>query len=149
MVDMTKFNVGYTTGVFDLFHIGHLNILKNSKSICNELIVGVATDELAENLKGKKPFVPFDERAEIVKNIKCVDRIVPQAIIDEVNDYYLYKFDVIIKGDDWKGTEKWNVLEKRLNAIGVKVVFFPYTKNISSSKTREWLSSIESNSFQM
>jgi glycerol-3-phosphate cytidylyltransferase len=131
--------IGYTTGVFDMFHIGHLNILKKAKSRCDKLIVGITTDKLAEKLKGKKPIFPFKERAEIVKNIKYVDLVVPQKTIDELGDQKKYKFDIIFKGDDWKNTEKWNKLETKFMKKNVKVFYFPYTKHISSTALKEKL----------
>ncbi|MBN1971471.1 MAG: adenylyltransferase/cytidyltransferase family protein [Candidatus Delongbacteria bacterium] len=129
--------VGYTTGVFDLFHIGHLNILKRAKDCCDELIVGITTDELTEKLKGNKPIIPFVERAEIISSIKYVDTVIPQRDINELKDFEKLKFKVIFKGGDWKGTDKWNKLEPEFNKRGVKVIFFPYTKSTSSTKLRE------------
>ncbi len=131
--------IGYTTGVFDLFHIGHLNILKKAKSYCNYLIVGILTDELASQIKNKRPAIPFSERVEIIKSIMYVDKVVAQDHIDEVADYHKYHFNVIFKGSDWKGTEKWMRLEKEFNALGVKVIFFPYTNTTSSTLIRDYL----------
>lgn len=135
---MKKYNVGYTTGVFDMFHIGHLNILKNAKSQCEKLIVGVTTDELAQ-YKHKTPIIPYNERAEIVSAIKYVDKVVPQETMDKMEAYERLKFDVIFVGDDWKGTDKWNKIESDLKAIGVDVVYFPYTQGTSSTILREKL----------
>jgi glycerol-3-phosphate cytidylyltransferase len=131
--------IGYTTGVFDLFHIGHLNILKNAKSKCDKLIVGVTTDELVEKTKKKKPVIPFEERVEIVKNIRWVDEVIPQREINEIKDEEKLKFKIIFKGDDWMGTEKWNNLEKEFKKRDVEVVYFPYTKTTSSTLIREIL----------
>lgn len=131
--------IGYTTGVFDLFHIGHLNILKNAKSQCDYLIVGATTDELAESLKNKKPIIPFSERAEILRGIKYVDEVVGQDKIDELGDWKKYNFDIILKGSDWEGSEKWNKLEEEFAKVNVKVVYFPYTANTSSTLIREIL----------
>ncbi len=136
---MKKDLVGYTTGVFDLFHIGHLNILKKAKSYCDRLIVGITTDALAEELKGKKPAVPFEERYEIVESIKYVDKVVPQEKIDEIGDWEKLKFDIIFKGDDWKGSEKWNNLEKEFETRQVEVQYFPYTQSTSSTILRKYL----------
>lgn len=122
-----------------MFHIGHLNILKNAKSLCDELIVGVTTDELAFQLKNKMPIIPFKERAEIVRAIKYVDKVVPQDEINEWKDWENYKFDVILKGGDWKGSEKWLKLENEFRSVGVKVKFFPYTENTSSTLIKEVL----------
>jgi glycerol-3-phosphate cytidylyltransferase len=127
---MTK---GYTTGVFDLFHVGHLNILKRAKSQCDKLIVGVTTDELAFKLKGNKPVIPYSERKIIVESIKYVDKVIPQKEINELKDWEKIGFDVIVKGDDWKGTEKWDKLEEEFSKVGVKVLFSPYTKGTSST----------------
>ncbi|HRY82216.1 MAG TPA: adenylyltransferase/cytidyltransferase family protein [Candidatus Moranbacteria bacterium] len=126
--------IGYTTGVFDLFHIGHLNILKKAKSKCDILVVGVTTDELAEKLKGKKPVISFRDRIEIVKNIKFVDKVVPETYDDKIKACKKLKFDVIFKGNDWKGSEKWQKLEDEFLKLGVKVIYFQYTKTTSSTK---------------
>lgn len=131
--------VGYTTGVFDLFHIGHLNILRNASSECDELIVGVTTDELTYKLKGKKPVIPFEERVQIVEALKCVDRVMPQAKRDEISDWEELKFDIMFKADDRKGESRWEDLEKKFAKLGVKVKFFPYTKGTSSTLIRECL----------
>lgn len=137
---MTKKIIGYTTGVFDLFHIGHLNILKRAKGMCDELIVGVTTDELAEKRKGKKPIIPFGERVEILESIKYVDSVVPQKNINELKDQERLKFNIIFKGDDWKGSERWDAIEKKFEKRGVKVIFLPYTKTTSSTVIRKVLS---------
>jgi glycerol-3-phosphate cytidylyltransferase len=134
-----KIKIGYTTGVFDLFHVGHLNILRRAKSMCDELIVGVATDELTKKLKGKKPIISLKERMLIVKNIQYVDQVVPQKKIDEIGDCDRLKFELIFKGDDWKGTDKWNNLEREFKKKGVRVVYFKYTKKTSSSLIRKTL----------
>jgi glycerol-3-phosphate cytidylyltransferase len=136
-----KKTIGYTTGVFDLFHIGHLNILIKAKRNCDHLIVGVLTDELAIKIKGKKPVIPFSERKRILECIKFVDEVVPQNRIDEIADYHDLNFSVIFKGDDWKNTEKWKKLEHKFKELGVKVIFFPYTKHISSTQIRKCLES--------
>lgn len=128
--------IGYATGVFDLFHIGHLNLLKRARLYCDYLIVGVTTDELAFARKGKKPIFPFMERMQIVESLKCVDEVVPQEKIDEISDYENLKFDKIFKGDDWKGDPRWVDLEERFKAIGVDVFFLSYTKHTSSTKLR-------------
>ncbi len=133
---------GYTTGVFDLFHIGHLNILEHAKLNCDYLIVGVTTDELTYTLKGRLPFIPFEERFEIIKSLKFVDEVVPEVTVDKMAAWRNLKFDVIFKGDDWKGSEKWNQLEKEFAAIGVRVIYFPYTKHTSSTKLRELIDKV-------
>lgn len=134
-----KIITGYTTGIFDLFHIGHLNIFKQAKSICDQLIVGVSTDELAYSLKGKKPIIPFTERLEIVESIKYVDLAVPEIVNDKILAWEKFKFDILFKGDDWKNTERWILLEKQFELVGVKIFFFQYTKNTSSTIIRELL----------
>ena len=139
---MKKYKIGYTTGVFDLFHIGHLNILKRAKSQCDYLIVGVTTDEEAMRLKNRKPVINFEERKAIVESIKYVDLVVPEDDSDKIKAWERYKFNVIFKGSDWKGTEKWNYYEKYFCSKGVDVVYFPYTHDISSTKLRDVLDKI-------
>lgn len=138
-MDKENMITGYTTGVFDLFHIGHLNILKQAKSMCNHLIVGVTVDELAFELKGKKPVIPFAERIEIVKSIKYVDDAVPEFVNDKIQAWERYRFDRIFKGDDWKSTDRWIALEKEFRKRGVEIFYFKYTTNTSSTIIREIL----------
>lgn len=130
-----KYKIGYTTGVFDLFHIGHLNILKRAKDYCDYLIVGVTTDELAL-YKNANVYIPFKERFEIVSSIRYVDKVVPQKNMDKIEAFKELDFDVVFVGDDWKGTAKWIKIENELKLEGVDVVYFPYTKTISSTKLR-------------
>ena len=134
--------IGYTTGVFDLFHIGHVNILKNAKSLCDFLIVGVTTDEVTHTMKGKRPIIPFEERFQIVESIKYVDKVVPKKSISNKEVWDELKFDVMIKGDDWKGTRKGEELETELAKIGVCVKYLPYTKNTSSTALRDAISKL-------
>lgn len=136
---MRKYKIGYTTGVFDMFHIGHLNILKNAKEQCEYLIVGVSTDELVQKSKNKNPIIPFDERVEIIKSIKYVDEVVPQINKNKLEAYEKYKFDVMFVGDDWKGTESFNKWEEEFKKRGCTIVYFPYTKGTSSTILREKL----------
>lgn len=134
--------VGYTTGVFDLFHIGHLNILKNAKAMCDKLIVGCTIDEVVFENKNKNPIVPFNERVEILESINYVDLVVAQdhdSYEDKMQAWENYKFDVIFVGSDWKGTPKWQQLEKDLAVKGAQVLYFPYTKTTSSTKINEVL----------
>jgi len=131
--------IGYTTGVFDLFHIGHLNILRNAKLECDHLIVGVTTDELSQEEKGRLPIIPFSERLTIVESIKYVDTVVPQVNYDKMEAWNNLKFNVMFVGDDWKGTDKWIKLEMDFLKFGVKISYFPYTKQTSSSKIRKIL----------
>lgn len=133
--------VGYTTGVYDLFHIGHLNLLKNAKGMCDKLIVGVTVDELV-SYKGKKAFIPFEDRIEIVRNIKYVDAAVPQYNMDKLEACKKLGATMLFVGDDWYGTEKWDKFEDDLSAEGIKVVYFPYTKGISSTKINAALSEV-------
>ena len=100
--------LGYTTGVFDLFHIGHLNILRRAREKCDKLIVGVTTDELLKVYKNKSPIIPFEERISIVKSIKYVDEVVPQENMDKLSHWNYLKFNVVFVGDDWQNTDKWN-----------------------------------------
>lgn len=126
--------IGYTTGVFDLFHIGHLNILRNAKLECDYLIVGITTDELAKKEKGRMPVIPFSERMTIVESIKHVDSVIPQVNYDKIEAWNNLNFNIMFVGDDWQGTEKWNMLEEQFSKLGVKISYFPYTKQTSSSK---------------
>ena len=130
--------IGYTCGVYDLFHIGHLNLLKNAKGLCDKLIVGVTVDELV-SYKNKKPVIPFEERIEIVRSIKYVDVAIAQENMDKVEMCKKLKVDYLFVGDDWYNTEKWKKYEEELNKIGVKVIYFPYTKNTSSTLINETL----------
>lgn len=136
---MRKYKVGYTTGVFDMFHIGHLNILKRAKEQCEYLIVGVSTDELVKNYKNKTPIIPFEERAEIVRSLECVDEVVVQTNMDKFEAWRDYKFDVMFHGDDWKNSSMWQKYEKQFKEVGVDIVYFPYTKDTSSTILREKL----------
>ncbi len=124
--------IGYTTGVFDLFHIGHLNLLRKAKAQCDHLIVGVSTDDLVM-YKHKHAVIPFEERMEIVKAIKYVDEVVPQVNMDKMEAWKKLHFNVMFVGDDWKGTAKWDAYEKQFAEVGVKIVYFPYTKGTSST----------------
>mgnify|MGYP006194360611 CR=1 FL=1 len=129
---MKKMTIGYTSGVYDLFHVGHLNMLRNAKSLCDKLIVGVTTDELV-SYKNKKAVIPFHERIEIVRNIKCVDVVVPQEDMDKIAAWEKYQFHKMFVGDDWKGTDKWISIEDKLRKYHAEVVYFPYTKGTSST----------------
>ena len=133
---MKKYKVGYTSGVYDMFHVGHLNLLNRAKEQCEYLIVGVTTDELAL-YKNAHTVIPFEDRIAIVDAIKCVDQVVPQENMNKMEAWKKYHFDVIFVGDDWKGTDKWNQLEKDFAEVGVDIVYFPYTKKVSSTKLRK------------
>ena len=137
---MKRYKKGYTSGVYDMFHIGHLNILKNAKKYCEYLIVGVSTDIVVEDNKNKKPIIPFADRCSIVESIKYVDEVIPQlnyGIDSKIQTVKQFKIDVMFVGSDWKGTEKWNLLEKRLKEIGCDVIYLPHTDGISSSQLVE------------
>lgn len=135
--------IGYTTGVFDMFHIGHLNILKRAKEQCDYLIVGVSTDELVASYKDKSPVVPYEQRAAIVEAIKYVDQVVPQTSLDKMDAWNQHKFNVMFHGSDWEKSDLYKDIVTKLTNVGVKTVFFPYTKNISSSILREKANSTE------
>ena len=135
---MKKYNIGYTTGVYDLFHVGHLRLLKKAKSVCNKLIVGVSTDELV-TYKHKKSVISFEERIEIVSSIKFVDQVIAQTSMDKFKAWEKLKFDVMLVGDDWRGTSKWNTYEEQFKKYGVKIIYFPYTKGTSSTLINEIL----------
>ena len=135
--------VGYTAGVFDLFHIGHLNIIKRAKERCDYLIVAVSTDELVQRYKNRKPVIPYEERKEIVEAIKYVDMVVPQIDRDKVGAAKRYDIDMMLVGDDWKGSEVFESVDRYLKSIGREgVVYLPYTKNVSSTLIKEVLSTI-------
>lgn len=124
--------IGYTSGVYDLFHIGHLNLLRNAKGMCDKLIVGVTSDELV-SYKNKQAVIPHSERMEIVRAINYVDSVVPQEDMDKFEMWKKLKFDVMFVGDDWYASEKWEALEEKFKEVGVRIVFFPYTKGTSST----------------
>ena len=132
---------GYTAGVYDLFHIGHLNLLKNAKGLCDKLIVGVSTDELV-SYKHKKPIIPFEERIEIVRSIKYVDVAIPQEELDKFEMWKKIHFDILFVGDDWYQSEFWQLLEEKFHQVGVKVIYFPYTKGTSSTLINQTLNSL-------
>ncbi len=130
--------IGYTSGVFDLFHVGHLNLLRNAKGLCDRLIVGVTTDELV-SYKNKRAVIQQSERMEIVRNIKFVDAVVPQENMDKIAMWEKLKFDIMFVGDDWYASEKWDKLEHDFRKRGVKIVYFPYTKGTSSTLINDTL----------
>jgi len=130
--------IGYTTGVYDLFHIGHLNLLKNAKSLCDKLIVGVTVDELVR-YKFKNSVIPFEERIEIVKSCKYVDVAIPQDNLDKIEIIKKLKANVLFVGDDWYEDSKWKIMEKNLNELNCQVIYLPYTKSTSSTLINETL----------
>lgn len=131
--------IGYTSGVYDLFHIGHLNILKNAKSMCDKLIVGVSTDELVFKYKKKHPVIQHSERMQIVANINVVDGVVAQETMNKIAMWDKLKFDVLVVGDDWQKTSKWDEIETSFKVKGVRVVYFPHTQGTSSTKINKIL----------
>jgi len=135
---LNKYKIGYTTGVFDLFHVGHLNILKSAKEKCEKLIVGVTVDQLVK-YKLKRAVIPFEERIEIIRSVKYVDEALPQESMDKMAIWDKLKFDVMFVGNDWQGTEKWNKFEREFGKIGVEIVYFPYTKGTSSTLVNDVL----------
>jgi len=128
--------VGYAPGAYDMFHIGHLRILQRARSQCDELIVGVVADEVLSRAKGKLPVVPLAERLQVVAGMRCVDRVVVDDCVDKFDMWPRLHFDVLFKGDDWKGTPKGDRLEADLAGVGARVAYFPYTAHTSSSALR-------------
>lgn len=132
--------VGFTAGAFDMFHIGHLNLIKNAKARCDYLIVGVNTDALIASYKNKNVIVPLEERMQIVSALKYVDEVEVVDTLDKVELWKRKKFDVVFIGDDWKGTKRWNETEAELHKnCGVNVIYLPYTKGTTSTILREKL----------
>ncbi len=129
--------IGYTTGVFDMFHIGHLNLLRRAKEKCDYLIVGVSTDECVQSYKNKTPIIPYQQRAAIVQAIKYVDEVVPQETMNKVDFLKRHHFDVMFHGDEWKGTELYNRYEIEFAKYGASIVYLSHTDGISSSILRE------------
>ncbi len=134
--------MGYAPGAYDLFHIGHLNVLKHAKSQCDYLIAGVVSDEMCQLTKGTTPFIPLAERLEIVRHIRFVDEVHAETVPDKLDTWEILRFDRIFKGDDWRGTAKGAKLESDFGAVGVEVVYFPYTMHTSSSQLRRALSAV-------
>ena len=132
--------IGYTTGVFDMFHVGHLNILRKAKENCDYLIVGVSSDELVESYKDKTPIIPFDHRKEFIESLKFVDKVVVQSHRDKIKSFHEIGFDIMFVGSDWKGSELFNTVEKELESHGAEIHYFNYTEGISSTRLRKILS---------
>jgi glycerol-3-phosphate cytidylyltransferase len=131
--------VGYAPGVYDLFHIGHLNMLRNARRFCDHLVAGVLTDEQAERAKGMAPVVPLAERLDIVGSLRVVDEAVAEDVPHKLDMWERLRFDVIIKGDDWRGTPKGERLEADFRRVGVDVAYVPYTVRTSSTMLRQAL----------
>ena len=134
---MKKYKVGYTQGVYDMFHIGHLNLLNNARDLCEHLIVGVNSDELVTQYKHKLPVIPEEERRLIVANIKAVDACEIVDTLDKVENYKRFHYDAVFIGDDWKGNARWTQTEKDLGPFGVDVVYLPHTKGVCSTELRK------------
>ena len=136
---MGKYKVGFTAGVFDLFHIGHLNLFESCKEKCSHLIVAVCDDNYVRNIKHKEPIFPLDERVRILKSLKCIDEVVVVSF-EEVDDKMLawekFKFDVLFSGDDWKGSERYNKTEEQFATVGVSIEYLPYTKGVSTTEIK-------------
>ncbi|WP_252371102.1 adenylyltransferase/cytidyltransferase family protein [Listeria newyorkensis] len=133
-----KYKIGYTTGVYDMFHIGHLNLLKKAKEQCDYLIVGVTVDELV-SYKNKEAIIPFEERLEIVRQISYVDEVVPQINMNKMEAWQNLGFEAIFVGDDWKGSDAWNQFEVDFQQVGVNIEYLPYTQGTSSTQLRQTL----------
>ncbi|MCW4385455.1 adenylyltransferase/cytidyltransferase family protein [Salinibacterium sp. SYSU T00001] len=136
--------MGYAAGAFDLFHIGHLNVLKRARERCDYLIAGVVSDEVLELTKGARPVIPLAERLEIVRSIRYVDEAVAEVVPDKLETWKAVRYTHFFKGDDWKGTERGLALERSFDAVGVEVVYFPYTEGTSSTRLRRALDLLES-----
>ncbi len=139
--------IGYTTGVYDLFHIGHLNLLKNAKGLCDRLIVGVTVDELVA-YKGKHAMIPFEDRLEIVRSCRYVDAAVPQYDMDKLAACKKLGAQILFVGDDWYATEKWQQYEKEFEEAGIRIVYFPYTQGTSSTQIRKALDMVRKDNLE-
>ena len=135
--------VGYAPGAYDLFHIGHLNVLRHAAAHCDRLVAGVVSDEMLLLTKGRLPVVPLRERLEIVGSLRCVDAVHAEVVPDKVDTWREVGFDVLFKGDDWRGTPKGDRLERDFAAVGVEVRYFPYTVHTSSTALRRALAALD------
>lgn len=134
---MQKQVIGYVVGAFDLFHVGHVNILRNAKSMCDYLIVGLSTDEWFKSYKNKIPVIPFDQRSEILLACRFVDSVVPQDDFDDFKMREKLNFDIMFVGDDWKDSERFKELEEKFKDVHVKIVYLPYTNGISTTEIKK------------
>ena len=134
-----RFDVGYSSGVFDMFHVGHLNLLRRARNHCHHLVVGVASDEYVDRLKGRPSVVPCDERIDIFSALGIVDEVIIDRSEDKLAVWQQRPFDAIFKGTDWQGTPKGYRLERAMASVGVDVIYFPYTRHTSSSMLRSFL----------
>ena len=126
--------VGYTTGVYDMFHIGHLNVIRRAKEQCDYLIVGVSTDELVQKEKGKTPVIPYEERVQIVESIKYVDQVVPQYNKNKLAAWEKYGFKKMFVGSDWRGTPQWEMIEEQFAPLNVEIIYLPHTDGVTSTE---------------
>lgn len=131
--------IGYTAGTFDMFHIGHLNLIRNAKSHCDYLIVGVNSDQLVQSYKNKKAIVPLEERLEIIRALKYVDEVIPVDTLDKKVIWDEKKFDLLFIGDDWKGSPRWEATANEMKQYGVETIFLPHTQGTNSTLLREKL----------
>lgn len=136
---MEKYKIGFVQGVFDMFHIGHLNLLERAKEHCDYLIVGVNSDKLVEDYKKKTPIIPCEERMRIISALKCVDKVIKMEDRDKIKVCMQNNINAIFMGDDWKGSDFYNKMEQELKKYGVDIVYFPYTNTTSSTILREKL----------
>ncbi|GAB2939240.1 adenylyltransferase/cytidyltransferase family protein [Streptomyces mayteni] len=146
MPHAVRHTVGYAPGVYDLFHVGHLNILRHARSHCDYLVAGVVSDEMAELAKGRPPVIPLVERLEIVRSIRFVDAAFVETVPDKLETWQQVRFDVLFKGDDWRGTPRGERLERDFATVGVEIVYFPYTVHTSSTQLRAALSALTADS---
>jgi glycerol-3-phosphate cytidylyltransferase len=135
--------IGYAPGAYDLFHIGHLNLLRHARAHCDHLVAGVVSDEMLVLTKGRAPVVPLAERMEIVRSLRIVDAVHAEVVPDKIDTWREVGFDVLFKGDDWRGTAKGDRLERDFAAVGVEVRYFPYTMHTSSTALRRTLAALE------
>ena len=140
MTDDRRLITGYVPGAWDMFHIGHLNILERARAHCDILMVGVVTDEALLQAKGKLPIIPLEERMDVVRAMSIVDRVVVDTSSNKIEAWRSNGFDVLFKGDDWRGTPKGDRLEAQMAYVGVEVHYFPYTAQTSSTKLRALIS---------
>ncbi|MDJ1133483.1 adenylyltransferase/cytidyltransferase family protein [Streptomyces iconiensis] len=134
--------VGYAPGAYDLFHVGHLNLLRHARSKCDYLVAGVVSDEMAERAKGRAPVIPLVERLQIVRSVRFVDAAFVETVPDKLETWQQVRFDVLFKGDDWRGTPKGDRLEADFRTVGVEIVYFPYTMHTSSTQLRRVLDAL-------
>lgn len=128
--------IGYTAGVFDLLHIGHINLIRNAKNLCDRLIVGVSTDEYVKQYKNKTPIIPFEDRITLVRELKCVDAVVKQENTDRIALHGKIKFDIMFVGDDWYQAPNWVEMDKKFSKLGIKIIYLPYTSHTSTTKIK-------------